>query len=168
MDVHFADTIRNYVHLLHFNIHGVQNRSGTHAASTTTAPPLFTSTACCGEWSMCKIFDIYFHFAAEGDFYLGQLLSFKDPIHTNFNVPCPHWKDPHDPIVLEGMRLTFGKIWFSHENPDHDPKRFYHNCSPQWFIIMSGSWISIKNIRNTLSMQFLFLAVLFLFHWRNA
>ena len=43
-------------------------------------------------------------------------------MHPNFNVPCAHWKDPDDPIVLEGIKLTFGKILLSHENTDHDPQ----------------------------------------------
>ncbi len=60
MGICHADTIKNYVRLSHFNIHGVCKGSGTHAASATTCPPLFTSIACCGEWSMGKILDIYF------------------------------------------------------------------------------------------------------------
>jgi len=63
---------------------------------------------------MGKILDIYFCFAAGGDYYLEQLLSLKDTMHANFKVPCPHWKDPDDPIVLEGIKLTFGKILLSH------------------------------------------------------
>ena len=69
---------------------------------------------------MGKNLDTYFHFAARGDYYLGQLWSLKDPMHANFNVPCPHWKDPDDPIVLEGIKLTFGKILRSHKNTDHN------------------------------------------------
>ena len=122
MGIRYADQLQNYGRLSHFNIHGVRKGSGTHAASATTAPPLFTSIACRGEWSMGKILDIYFRFAAGGDYYLGQLLSLKDPMHPNFNVPCAHWKDPDDPIVLEGIKLTFGKILLSHENTDHDPQ----------------------------------------------
>jgi len=73
---------------------------------------------------MDKILDICFCFAAGGDYYLGQLLSLKDPMHANFNVPCPHWNDLDDPIVVEGIKLTIGKIWLSHENTDHDPQGF--------------------------------------------
>ena len=60
MGIRHADTIKNYVRLSHFNIHGVCKGSGTHAACATTCPPLFTSIACRGEWSMGKILDIYF------------------------------------------------------------------------------------------------------------
>jgi hypothetical protein len=37
----YFDTVRNFVHLSHFNIHGIRKGSGTHAASATTFPPLF-------------------------------------------------------------------------------------------------------------------------------
>jgi hypothetical protein len=121
MGIHYANQIRNYVYLSHFNINGVRKGSGTQAALATTAPP-FTSIACQGEWSMSKILDIYFHFVAGGDCYLGQLLSLKDPMHADFNVSYPHWKDQDDPIVLEGIKLTFGEILLSHENTAHDPQ----------------------------------------------
>ena len=62
----YFHTVRNFVRLSHFNIHGIRKGSGTHAASATTCPPLFTSIACRGEWSMGKILDIYFQFAAGG------------------------------------------------------------------------------------------------------
>jgi len=71
---------------------------------------------------MGKLLDIYFRFAAGGDYYLGQLLTLKDPMTAEFNVPCPHWKEPDDPIVLEGICVTFGKILLSHEDTDHDPQ----------------------------------------------
>jgi hypothetical protein len=73
-----------------------------------------------GAWVRFLIF--IFVLLLGGDYYLGQLLSLKDPMHANFNVPCAHWKDPDDPIVLEGIKLTFGKILLSHENTDHDPQ----------------------------------------------
>jgi hypothetical protein len=51
--------ISNYLRISHFNIHGLRKGSGTHAASGTTCPPLFTSIASRGEWSMGKILYIY-------------------------------------------------------------------------------------------------------------
>jgi hypothetical protein len=38
---------------------------------------------------MGKILDIYFQFAAGGDYYLGQLLSLKDPNSLEFDPPVP-------------------------------------------------------------------------------
>ena len=113
----------NFVHLSHFNIHGIQKGSGTHAASATTCPPLFTLIACRGEWSTGKILDIYFQFAAGGNYYLGQLLSLKDPNTVEFSFPCPQWKDTNAPIVFEAIQLTFGKVLLAHGETlhDHDP-----------------------------------------------
>jgi hypothetical protein len=70
---------------------------------------------------MGKILDIYFQFAAGGDYYLGQLLSLKDPNTVEFASPCPHWKDPDAPIVLEAIQLTFGKVLLFHGETQHDP-----------------------------------------------
>ena len=95
--IRYAHQIKRFLYLSHFNIHGVRKGSGMHAASAMTCPPQLTSIAYHGEWSMGKILDLYFRFAAGGDYYLGQLLSLKDPTKANFETPCPHWKDPSDP-----------------------------------------------------------------------
>jgi hypothetical protein len=73
---------------------------------------------------MGKTLDIYFRFAADGDYYLGQLLSLKDPMKAEFATPCPHWKDPSAERVLATVRLTFGKVLIEHEDSDHDPSGF--------------------------------------------
>jgi hypothetical protein len=73
---------------------------------------------------MGKILDIYFRFAAGGDYYLGQLLSLKDPMKPEFATPCPHWKDPSNERVLAAVRLTFGKVLIKHEDSDHNPSGF--------------------------------------------
>jgi hypothetical protein len=78
---------------------------------------------------MGKISGIYFCFAAGVDYYL-DLLSLKDPMHADFNVPYLHWKDLDDPAILEGIKLTFGKILISHENTAYDPKGFCDFCLP--------------------------------------
>jgi hypothetical protein len=116
------DIVRNFVRLSHFSVHGFRKGSGTHAASATTCPPLFTSIAARGEWSMGKVLDVYFQFAQGGDHYLGQLLSLKDPNSIDFNTPCPHWKDPAHPTVLEALELTFGKVFTEHSATSHDPQ----------------------------------------------
>ena len=53
-------------------------------------------------------------FAAGGDYYLGQLLSLKDPNSLEFDTSCPNWKDPNAPIVLDALELTFGRIYAAH------------------------------------------------------
>lgn len=70
---------------------------------------------------MGKILDIYFRFAAGGDYYLGQLLTLKDPSKAEFNVACPHWKDPDHPTIRHAINQSFGSVILSHEFTDHDP-----------------------------------------------
>jgi hypothetical protein len=114
--------VKNFVCLSHFSVHGFRKGSCTHAASATTCPPLFTSIAARGEWSMGKVLDVYFQFAQGGDHYLGQLLSLKDPNSIDVNTPCPHWKDPAHPTVLEALELTFGKVFTEHSATSHNPQ----------------------------------------------
>ena len=71
---------------------------------------------------MGKILDVYFQFAAGGDYYLGQLLSLKEPNTVEFAVPCLHWKDPNALVVLEAIQLTFGKVLLFHRETEQDPK----------------------------------------------
>ena len=66
-------------------------------------------------------FDINFQFAQGGDFYLGQLLTLKDPNSVDFDTPCPHWKDPNAPIVLDALDLMFGQIYEVHGDSSRDP-----------------------------------------------
>ena len=103
----YSHVVKNFYRLSHFDIHGLRKGSDTQALSATTCPPMFTSIAACGEWSMGKVLDIYFQFAADGDCYLGQLLSLKDPNSVEFDSPCPHWHNPNDPVVMETLKLTF-------------------------------------------------------------
>ena len=83
------EMVRHYCRLSHFNVHGLRNGGGTHATSVTTLPTQFTTVACHGVWSMRKILDIYFQFAAAGDYYLGQLLSLNDQIYLFFTPRVP-------------------------------------------------------------------------------
>ena len=55
-----------------------------------------------------KVLDVYFQFAAAGDFYLGQLLSLKDPNSMEFDTPCPCWHNLNNPVVAEAPRIH---IW---------------------------------------------------------
>jgi hypothetical protein len=70
---------------------------------------------------MGKILDIYFQFAAGGDYYLGQLSTLKDTNSLDFDSPCPHWKDLNSWMVLDALDLTFGRISEAHGDSSHDP-----------------------------------------------
>lgn len=63
-----------------FNAYGLRKGPATQATSGTThAPVVPTSVAHQGDWSMGKVFDIYWRFLPQGDHYLGQVLSGNDP-----------------------------------------------------------------------------------------
>jgi hypothetical protein len=108
-----CNVVKNFIRLTHFSVHGFRKGSGTHASSATTCPPLFTSIAARGKWSMGKVLDVYFQFAASGDHYLGQLLSLKDPNSVDFDTPCPQWIDPSHPAVMQALELTLGQFYWS-------------------------------------------------------
>jgi len=117
---HF-ETARRYLRLSHFNAHGIRKGSGSYASSATTNPPSFVAVAARGEWSIGKILDVYFKFAMGGDQYLGRLLAFLDPKDESFSTLPPHWIDPTNPLVLEGLKVTFGNVLESHCQKNYDP-----------------------------------------------
>jgi hypothetical protein len=78
--------------------------------------------AACPEWSMGEALDVNFQFAAGGNFNLGQLLSLKDLNSVEFDSPCPHWHEPNDPVVVETLDLTFGRILIKHGTMTHGPQ----------------------------------------------
>jgi len=89
--------------------------------SDTTCHPLFMSIAGSGEWSMRRVLDGYFQFAAGGDFYLSQLLTLKDQNSVELDTPFSHWHDPNNPVVVEALELTFGRILMEHCSRMHSP-----------------------------------------------
>ena len=48
-------------------------------------------------------------------------MSLKDPNSVEFDSPCPHWHNPNDPVVLEALDITFGRILIEHGTTTHDP-----------------------------------------------
>lgn len=62
---------------------------------------------------------MYFQVTAGGYYYLYQLLSVRDLNSADFDNPYPHRKNPHNPIVLEAINLTFGWIMLAHSQTVH-------------------------------------------------
>ena len=91
---------------------------------------------------MGKILDIYFQFAVCGDYYLGWLLSLKDPNSLEFDTPYLHWKNPNAPIVLAALDLMFGQIYMAHGHSPVTPMVFCPYFLPPLFIILIGCWVS--------------------------
>jgi hypothetical protein len=109
----YTDQLKQYIRVDHANSHGMRKGSATSAASGTTCPPPVSSIASRGEWSLGKILDLYWHFAAPGDHYLGRVLALLDPTCAEFATLPPHWK-MSDPMgnekVKEAMNLMFATI----------------------------------------------------------
>ena len=109
----YKDQLKQYIRVDHANSHGTRKGSATSASSGTTCPPPVSSLAARGEWSLGKILDIYWHFAAPGDHYLGRVLALLDPTSPDFATLPPHW-NMSDPMgnakVKEAMNLMFATI----------------------------------------------------------
>ena len=80
----YADIVESYIRFDRENTHGIRKGGSRHACVGTTCPPSLVSLALRGEWSMGKVFDIYFKFGEFGDQYLGKILCVLDPNDTSF------------------------------------------------------------------------------------
>ena len=95
----------------HANSHGTRKGAGVEATSGTTCPPPIPSVAARGEWSMGKVFDVYWTFAHAGDQYLGRILAGLDPNSANFACIPPHFEEGlENSDINEAMNLCFKNI----------------------------------------------------------
>ena len=100
-----------YIRPNHANSHGTRKGAGTYATSGTTCPPPIPSVAGRGEWSMGKVFDVYWTFAHAGDQYLGRILAGLDPNTPQFAAIPPHFIEGiENEYINEAMNLCFGFI----------------------------------------------------------
>ena len=105
------DTVADYVWPSHANSHGLRKGAGTYATSGTTCPPPISSVAGRGEWSMGRVFDVYWTFCMIGDFYLGKLLAGFDPNSSSFACFPPHFVvEIENKDVKEDLESSFRKI----------------------------------------------------------
>lgn len=113
----YAEVVDGYVRSTHTNTHGIRKGSATYSTSGTTVPPSLISVALRGEWSMGKVFDVYFNFGECGDNYLGRILAGLDPNSTNFGDLPPYFKkDMNDDVIKQGMTCMYGDLLKSHPN----------------------------------------------------
>ena len=67
-----------------------------------------SSVARRGEWSLGKVFDIYWLFAEAGDQYCGRILAGLDPHSSDFEVLPPHFiEGMENKTIKEGMTKSF-------------------------------------------------------------
>ena len=104
-------TVKEFIRPDHANAHGIRKGSATRATSGTTCPPPPASVAHRGEWSLGKVFDIYWLFAECGDQYLGRILAGLDPNSLEFAVLPPHFVQGMDNnFIFIAMNMTFKNI----------------------------------------------------------
>jgi hypothetical protein len=107
----YSDVVDEYVQVHHCNVHGICKGSGTFASSCSTVPPPLVSIALRGEWSLGKVFDIYFKFGATGDHYLGRILAGLNPHDSTFGDLPPHFScGRENKFVDRGMNGMFGNL----------------------------------------------------------
>ena len=120
----YKEALQQYIRADHANTHGIRKGSATDATAGTTCPPPIASIAARGEWSLGRVLDLYWQFAATGDYYLGRVLAGMDPNVASFAVLPPHWKMENpllDAKVKEAMELMYGPILRKHQDTPVNP-----------------------------------------------
>lgn len=111
----YSDIVASHIRCDRANVHGIRKGGSRHATSETTCPPSLVSVALRGEWSMGKVFDIYFKFGSSGDEYLGRILAGLNPNNASFACLPPYFTgsitNPHIERAMKGM---FGDILENH------------------------------------------------------
>ena len=114
------------------NAYGLRKGSATMAVSGTTSPPPILSIARRGEWSIGKVFDVYWHFSEPGDHYLGRILAGLDPTNASFGNLPPHWilNNPmENEDISHAMTLLSGPILAKHGGSASDPTAMLLRCA---------------------------------------
>lgn len=107
-----GDSIYTWVRPGHANGHGIRKGAAIAVTSATTCPPPTSSVARRGEWSLGKVFDIYWQWAESGDQYCGRILAGLDPMSHEFEALPPHFVvDIKDPDVELAMTMNFKNIY---------------------------------------------------------
>ena len=74
-------------------------------------PPPIPSVLMRGEWSLGKVLEVYWKYSMIGDTYLGRCLAGFNPDEPGFGALPPHFRvGMENALVMEGMRLSFGRI----------------------------------------------------------
>ena len=107
--------IYEYIRPGHANAHGTRKGAAVKATSGTTCPPPPSSVARRGEWSLGKVFDIYWLFAESGDQYCGRILAGLDPHSPSFETLPPHFTaGMENESINDAMQRCFPSILKKH------------------------------------------------------
>ena len=82
----YAEVVDCYICGSHANTQEIRKGSATYSTSGTSVPPSLISVALHGEWSMGKVFDVYFNFRECGNEYLGRILAGLDNNNLYTNI----------------------------------------------------------------------------------
>ena len=100
---------------LAMSTHGTRKGAAVEATSGTTCPPPPSSVARRGEWSLGKVFDIYWLFAESGDQYCGRILAGLDPHSPSFETLPPHFTaGMENNSINDAMQRCFPSILKKH------------------------------------------------------
>ena len=110
-----ATTVYEFIRPGHANAHGTRKGAAVASTSGTTCPPPPSSVARRGEWSLGKVFDIYWLYAESGDQYCGRILSGLDPHSSSFGTLPPHFTvGMENEYVKDAMHRCFPNIFQKH------------------------------------------------------
>lgn len=112
-----GDSIQTWVRPGHANGHGIRKGASIAVTSASTCPPPPSSVARRGEWSLGKVFDIYWQWAEAGDQYCGRILAGLDPMSHHFEAIPPHFVEGIDDAdVKMGVEMNFKNIYRNAKN----------------------------------------------------
>ena len=97
----YADVVDGYVHSSRTNPHEIRKGATSFSTSGASVPPSLISVALRREWSMGKVFDVYFNFGKFGDNCLRRILAGLDPNVVSFGDLPPYFEKDMDDKIIE-------------------------------------------------------------------
>lgn len=111
----YEDEVMCHIRPERSGYHGVKKGSSTYATTGAISPPSLISIYLRGEWSIGKVFDIYFKFGEFGDAYLGRILSGLDPNSPYFDILPPHFTvGLENQSIKKAVEVMYGHVILNH------------------------------------------------------
>ncbi len=122
----------------HGKDHGFRKGAAIQCTAGTTAPPPTTAVARRGEWSLGKVFDIYWLFAEAGDHYCGRILAGLDSMSDNFDCIPPHFdtttmSEEEKVYIKDKVKENFTNVYKMGEDENN-----YKHIHPILFMIFAS------------------------------
>jgi len=111
----YEEIVSGYINASRGNSHGIRKGSSTYAISGITLTPSLISIALRGEWSLGKVFNIYFNFGEVGNTYLDWILAGLNPNSPNFDQLPPYFTEGFkNTDVKAAIDIIYGNIPIKH------------------------------------------------------